>query len=157
MKFVYSETRQMIKNGRSVLNLYKSNVDISGRIIKECQQVEFLKEKAAENQEFGNEKLFYVKAGCTDKNKIKMGLGTKIRQECMDYCVRNNIKHMMVEASGIGTYKIYKKLGWEEVKSVKYETLFGKYVVDNEANRRFVSVNPSITLFYKYFGEDTSK
>ena len=57
---------------------------------------------------------------------------------------------MMVEASGVGTCKIYRKLGWEEISSVSYESLIGKYFVDNEANRRFIAINPAMTLFYKY-------
>lgn len=152
ISFIWSEIKQSFTNGK-ILDQYKSNVEIAYKIVALCHPLEFLK---SNNQNRfteisrKNEKIFYVKAGCTKADKIKMGLGTKIRRECMTYCYENRINHMMVEASGVGTCKIYKKLGWEEISSVSYESLIGKYFVDNEANRRFIAKNPAMTLFYKY-------
>ena len=152
ISFIWSEIKQSFTNGK-LLDQYKSNVEIAYKIVALCHPLEFLKsnnQNRFTEDSRKNEKIFYVKAGCTKADKIKMGLGTRIRQECMNYCYENGINHMMVEASGVGTCKIYRKLGWEEISSVSYESLIGKYFVDNEANRRFIAINPAMTLFYKY-------
>ena len=58
------------------------------------------------------EKVWYSHIGCTLSGKARCGLGIKLRNHMVDVAREKGCRFVIAEATGLGTQKIYEKLGF---------------------------------------------
>jgi len=67
------------------------------------------------------EKVWYSHIGCTSSGKARCGLGTKLRSYMVDVAREKGCRFVISEATGLGTQKIYQRLGFRVENEVFYE------------------------------------
>ena len=92
--------------------------------------------------------ILFIKQQCTSAAHTKKGLGTKIAQEMLLEGKSRGVKHVLVEATGKGTHKIYSKLGFEEIGSVDYREVGGELYPVNATNITVAATHEKNILFY---------
>ena len=94
------------------------------------------------------DQVMYIKVQATSKNHTRQGLGFKIAEECLRIAREKGMRHAVVEATGVGTQKIYEKLGFELKAKQDYQEKIGTFFEDNEYNRNVAQVHKSCNLYY---------
>jgi len=100
------------------------------------------------NQGKSQDQVMYIKVQATSKNHTRQGLGFKIAEECLRIAREKGMKHAVVEATGVGTQKIYEKLGFELKAKQDYQEKIGTFFEDDEYNRNVAQVHKSCNLYY---------
>lgn len=145
IKMTFAEIKSAITNNKKIGD-FKSNSEIFIEVCMKMGQDQLLEKLKAS----GAEKILYIKQQSTSVDHQRQGFGSQISQAFLDEATRKRgVSHAIVEATGLGTCKIYKKLGFEEVGFHDYKESLGKWFVDNEVNRKVAETHKGCTLFYK--------
>ena len=75
------------------------------------------------------EKVWYSHIGCTSSGIAKRGLGTELRSHMVNEARKKGCRYVISEATGLGTQKIYQRLGFcveNEVFYDEFEVFRGK-------------------------------
>lgn len=100
-------------------------------------------------------KVLYIKCCTTSQDHQRKGYGFRLAEAVVDFARKekatnenSNLQHIIVEATGVGTAKIYKKLGFELKAFSEYGKHLGVSVPDNEVNREVVRVHKGCSFFH---------
>lgn len=98
------------------------------------------------------DKIMYIFMTATAKNYRGQGLGTCNHEWLREYARQNNCDCLFAEATGLGTRKIYSRLGFQEMGAINYEQLTdNKIVYDNPRNRKVAKEHQQCTgVFYDF-------
>ena len=120
------------------IGTFKSTTNLALTLIKNCNQKTFFCSRKYLNSKSRKDLIMYIKMHATDSDMRGKGLGSMIIKELIAVAKEKRIDHVVVVASGLGTKKIYDKLGFQKVGFKGFTNLFSFFAFIN---------SPKIPLF----------